>query len=244
MIGRKSVIGIAVLCALAVSAFAASSASAGGRAFTCSTSATLKDYNDAHCVTNIGSGGSRGHVEITTPGQAIEGTNGETESGTSAAAPSKLEGTISGFETAVKCTALTGTGTLTNEATFVKGSGTIHYTGCSVTKPPGIGCKVKESKVNTEELKATTSGLAANKLKFEPAGTKFAVITIEGCETAALNKAFPVTGSLIATTNGATTTTAHAEITTQGTLIFGGQVAGLEGALTIKGAGSNPVTLT
>jgi hypothetical protein len=53
MIGRKSAVGIAVLCALAISAFASASASAAaGRAFTCTTSAPVgaKEFNDEHCV--------------------------------------------------------------------------------------------------------------------------------------------------------------------------------------------------
>jgi len=40
MIGRKSVIGIAVLCALALSAFAAAGANAEQRAFTCAPTGT------------------------------------------------------------------------------------------------------------------------------------------------------------------------------------------------------------
>jgi hypothetical protein len=222
------------------------SSSSSQQAYTCAPSAGSEDYAsaDAHCVTNLGEHeGTRGHVAITETTE-VEGTSASTASETTTSTPSKLEGTLSGFETAIECGGLSAAGSLTNEETFVKGTGIIHYTSGSVKRPVGMGCKVKESKVDTEELKATTNGLAANKLKIEPAGTKFASITIEGCSTAALNKTFPVTGSLIATTSGATTTTTHAGITAEGTLIFGGQVAGLESALTVsRSGGGNPITL-
>src|SRR5882757_8683545 len=84
MIGRRSVIGLAVLCALVVGAFAAAGASAEQRAYTCTPEAGVKDYAtaDQHCVTNIGSGGGRGHTLISTAGTKITGTNEKTASGT------------------------------------------------------------------------------------------------------------------------------------------------------------------
>ena len=42
MMGRKSLIGIAVLCALAFSAFAAANASAAQKAVTCNSTAPTK----------------------------------------------------------------------------------------------------------------------------------------------------------------------------------------------------------
>jgi hypothetical protein len=98
--------------------------------------------------------------------------------------------------------------------------------------------------VTTKTLKGTTVGQAANKLKFEPnSGTEFATVPIESCSIGSLNNKFPVTGSLVADTSGATTTTTEAGVTGQNTLKFGGVNAGIEGALTIK-VGSNGVALT
>jgi len=55
---------------------------------------------------------------------------------------------------------------------------------------------------------------------------------------------YPVTGSLIAKTSGATLTTKHEDITTQNTLKFGGVKAGVVGAATISMEGGEPITLT
>ncbi|HET7444456.1 MAG TPA: hypothetical protein VFJ57_07340 [Solirubrobacterales bacterium] len=243
MIGRKSVIGIAVLCALAPSAFAAASASAEQRAVTCAPEGS--GFSDAHCTT-AGSPGTFSHVNIPNgEATAITGGNEKTASNTTAASVAKLKGALSGVETEVQCTTVGGSGELTNTATSVSGSGTIEYTGCTVTKPAGKGCVVKGGAVTTEKLAATTVGQAANNVKFTPAGeTNFAVIPIEGCSIAALNNNFPVTGSLVATATGATLSTTHAGVTTQNTLKFGGVKAGLEGAITISKAGGNPITLT
>jgi len=233
MIGRKSVIGIAVMCALALSAFAAASASAEQRAYLCWTGAASRDYTDAHCTNKVAPQSNYGHTLLGTE-VAIAATNGRTVEGTSASSPAKLKGALSGVETELQCTTVGGMGELSNAAASVSGTGELNYTGCSVTKPAGKGCLVKESKVNTEKLAATTVGQAANRLKFTPAKeTTFAKITIEKCEVAALNNTFPVTGSLVATTSGATTSTTHAAITEQNTLKFGGVKAGLEGTITI-----------
>lgn len=242
---RESIIVLSIVSALAVCAVAASSASAlQARAYTCSPTATTLEFSKAHCTSADKPGSAFGHTLITET-TTIEGTNANTASETKAKTPSRLEGTLAGFETAIECTGLGATGSLTNEATFVKGTGVINYTGCSVQKPSGIGCVVKGNAVSTEELKATTGAQVLTNLKFEPVGTKFAGITIEGCSTSELNHTFPVTGSLIAKTNGATITTTHAGITGQGTLIFGGNFAGLEGALTISmSGGGNAIGLT
>jgi hypothetical protein len=171
-------------------------------------------------------------------------TNAKTASGTTASTVSKLKGTLSGLETEVQCTGLHGTGVLRNTATNVSGTGTITYTGCTVTKPAGRECKVKNGTVTTNLLKAGTIA-TANKLEFKPnSGTEFAKVPIEGCLNNKPPAAeYPVSGSLVANTSGATTTTEHGAITTQGTLTFGGNAAGIEGALTISMEGGNPIFL-
>ena len=246
MIGRRSVIGIAVLCALVVSAFAAATANAEQKAFLCSTSATTKEFKDEHCL-NKGSGAEnvRGHESVTGTIN-ITGTNAKTESSTAAASTAKLAGTISGIETEVQCTTVGGSGELTNAAASVTGNGTIEYTGCTVTKPAGRGCVVTGGAVTTKKLAATTVGQTAGNLKFSPfEGTQFAVIPIASClENSPPANSYPVTGSLIGTVTGATTSTTVEGVKGQGTLKFGGQVAGLGGAITISKASSFPVVLT
>jgi hypothetical protein len=248
---RKSVIGIAVLFALVVSAFAASSASAEDRAYNCEQVLSGTHgfaENDGHCVTpSVGTG--KGFIHVLTSGTTtIVGTNAKTASSTTAAAKSILRGTLSGLETELECTTVGGSGSLTNAATSVSGTGTIEYSGCVVLKPAGRGCKVTNGKVTTNSLSATTVGQTGTNLKFAPAsGTEFAGVSLESClNNKPPTAVYPVSGSLVASTSGATTTTTEAGITAQGTLTFGGNPSGLEGALTISmSGGSGPaISLT
>jgi hypothetical protein len=250
MIGRKSVIGMALICALALSIAAVSSASAApGRAFECvKGKGTLRGE---HCLTEGTAAAEFGHVEIKAGvATAITATNAKSASSTTASSPAVLSGTLAGIETEINCTTVSGTGELTNAAASVSGNGVITYTGCTVVKP-ARECKVKEGKVVTKKLTATTVGLTnANELKFEgevnAKGEKiFAEVNLEGCkENKPAAAAYPVTGSLIATTNGATTETTVAGVKAQKTLLFGGQLAGLGGAITISTSKGVPLALT
>jgi cell division septation protein DedD len=234
----KRIAGVAVLCvlaAVALSAVGMATASAAQRADVC-VDVELGLFKDAHCTTGVARGTYEKQNKITngvaTP---ITGTNEKTASETSAAAPSKLNGTLAGVETEVACSSVSGTGSLTNSATSVSGTGTITYSGCAVTKPSGQGCAVTGGTITTETLAATTESLSTNEVKFKPnSGTKFASVPISGCSTTSLNNTFPVTGSLIATATGATLTTTKVGIEGQNTLKFGGNKAGLDGALTIS----------
>ncbi len=242
MSDRRYITGAAVLSILAFSAFVAPSAFAEQRAYTCSSSAASKTFSDAHCVN--GGGSSFGHTLIEgTP--EVTGTNEKTASSTTAAAVSKLKGALSGVETELSCSAVHFIGTLTNTAAaldlHIK---TIIFTNCVVTRPAGKGCVVSGGTIETKELLATTVGQAANKVKLAPAsGTELASAKIEKCEIPALNKSYSVLGSLVADASGATLSTTHFGITTQNTLKFGGNKAGLEGALTASTA-AGPVALT
>ncbi|MGD9736137.1 MAG: hypothetical protein AB7V58_11105 [Solirubrobacterales bacterium] len=246
MTGWKSAVGIAALCALALSAFAAN-ASAEQNAFYCADNAGSEDFSDSHCVTWVGSGnGSKGHEEFEPYTEySVTATNAATASGTEVAAVSKLLGALSGVATEVQCTGLSGSGELINFLTSVETAGVISYSGCTVTKPSGKGCVVKGGAVTTNTLRATNFLQAANTLKFEPSElSALATVTIEKCSVGALNNSFSVTGSFVASVSGATTTTTHAAVTSQNTLKFGGVKAGIEGAMTIRWAGVVPVTLT
>jgi hypothetical protein len=240
MIGRKSVIGIAVLCALVLSAFAAASASAEQRAYACSESFTPREYSDAHCVNKVSEGAKFGvKEEPTGTAVTISATNAKTASSTEKASPATLRGTLAGVKTEITCTTVTGTGTLTNAAASTSGSGTLNYTGCTVVEPAGKGCQVGNV---TATVKATTVGQAANRLKFEPSvtGGNFATVGISGCANEAPPAAsYPVTGSLVATTEGATTSTTLTEVETENKLKFGGNKAGLEGKITISATSSS-----
>jgi hypothetical protein len=253
MTGRKSVIGLAVLCALALSAFASASASAAaGRAYTCTTTASSKNFSDEHCIVPTEpEKGTRGHVLIAEGTKTdIIATNAKTASSTTAAAPATLKGTLAGVKTDVSCTTVENdpevTSYLLNGATSVSGRGRLVYSGCTVKEPVGKGCVVKNGKITTEELEATTAGQTANnKLEFKSVGANFAIIPIEGCANEAPPKAnYPVTGSLVATTEGATTRTTIAAVETENKLKFGGNKAGIEGTITISMEGGQPIVLT
>lgn len=242
MNGRRAAMGVAVLCALVFSAFAASSASAN-QIYTCKPATGVTGFADAHCLaptsppsTNFQHVLEEGEIEIT-------GTNANTAEGTTAARVSKLRGTAAGLETEVICTTVGGSGKAKNEATWGQGTGVIEYSGCSVAKPAGKGCVVTGGAVNTKELFATTKGLTGE-LEFTPvSGTEFASVPISSCSVSGLNNTFPVTGSIKGTIEGGTTTSTHAGTTAQNTLKFAGQKAGLDGAITIKG-GTNALTVT
>ncbi len=241
----RSILGLSVLCALAVCAFAAGNASAAQRAFTCSSTAPTKTFSDAHC--NTGGGSNFGHVEIANGvATSITMTNAKTAAGTSAAEPWTLEATIAGLEVAIECTGMTGTGSLTNAAASVTGTGVLDFTGCIVESPPGHGCTISGGTIISQELRGTTVGQAAGKLKVEPAvGTLLANITIDNCDIPPLNNTFSLTGSVVADVSGATATTTTAGVTAQNTLRFGGVNAGLKSATTINmSGGGEAITLT
>ena len=238
MIGRKTLVGIALTCVLAFSAMAAGSTSAGQWAYTCLKGGSA-DFADAHCVTKSLTG-PYGHVVVAEAKLAVTTTNEKTASETTAAAASVLTGSVSSIPTQVTCTTVSGTGELTNSsspANHVSGTGILTYTGCSVTVPAAEGCQVKGGMYTTKTLSATTEGQAANKLLVKPStGTEIAAVSIESCTNATLNNTFPVTGSFVASTTGATTITTHADTTAQGTLKLASAKAGLEGALTTSGS--------
>jgi len=222
----------------------ASAVLSGSRAVTCVPDAEVISFGDAHCKE-----GGVGYVhKVIANGTEtkLTGTNEKTAEGTTASQPSLLRGTLSGLETEIQCTGVSATGALTNTASSVSGTATIEYSGCTVPKPAGRGCKVKAGKITTVLLRAGTAGQGVGQIKVQPnSGTELASITLESClNNIPPNTAYPVAGSLVASSGGATATTTEAEITSQKTLTFGGNAAGLEGALTFSKEGGSPIALT
>lgn len=240
MIGR-GIFATTVLFALTIGVFA-TGAQAEQRAWTCAPEAG--EYSDAHCRNNE-SGGFKA-VEIAS-GTATETTitNEKTASETTASAVAKLRGKVGGVEAEIQCTTVAGSGSLTNTATAMNGTGTFELGGCTVILPAGRNCVVKGGAITSALVKGTTAGQAGFKVKFEPnTGTEFARIRIEGClNNKPPTAEYPVAGSLVDAVSGATTTITHAESTAQGTLTFGGNPAGIEGAITGRMKGGNPIFL-
>jgi hypothetical protein len=238
MIGRRSIIGAFVLCAFALSAFGAAGAQAEGRYYMCekNEAAGKEQFSDAHCVVAAEGNGGFKHVEITNGTfQEYVATNAKTAKETTAAQPTTLKSTLAGVETEIECTGSSGEGKVINAETSASGTGTLAYTGCTVTKPAGKGCKITEGGFKTEPLASTTAGQPANSIKVSPkSGETFVTIPISGCSIEALNNKFPVTGSVVTTASGATVTSTEAAVTALGTLKLGGTKAGIGGAQTVS----------
>ena len=258
---RKTAVGIAVLFALALSAFSVASASAANlTAVTCVTDPNGTFIGD-HCLKS-GSGNKAKHVEFnqdeTTTGIA---TNANTASETTAARSSILTGTLTGVPTEITCTEVASEEGMFENRKNAKGEmyahaeGKLHYKGCVVNKPAGKGCKVAGETVLTNQLTGTTdiaqeAEPALHTAEIKPKeGNIFTEIKIEKCTTEALNNTYPVTGTVKARLSGATVQGTGAEVTAQNTLKFGGQKAGLDGAITLHahsnaGEETHPLTIT
>jgi hypothetical protein len=241
-----------MLCALALSAAAAQSASAatkGTTGFTCvKGQGSLKG---SHCLTTGGGSAEFGHVayaENTTT--EVQGTNANTSSETTASTNLRLALTIGGAEVELEATGLAGAGWTENklaegEHYLVDGGSTV-FSGVSVVKPAGKGCKVftdetatktkgAEGVIDTGPISVTSKG-QGDFLKFEPgAGSAFATFFLE-CTTSvpSCEGTWEITGTMKAPVSGATVIFSHSEITAQNTLRAKGVKAALEGKVTIS----------
>jgi hypothetical protein len=261
MIGRRAAVGLALVCALAFSAFAASSAMAitGTTAFTCVKETVVgAGFSDAHCKTEVLSKATFVHKEIKQDEETIfHGTNEKTNPGTTGSEPAILRAKPLGVETEISCEKVTSHGQITNRLNtttkehWIEGKKvTIHYTGCKVLKP--AGCKIPNETIIVENTKATTVGQEMN-IKFEPeVGTTFVEFEFTNCTNGLFNGNHKVEGSIRGQTEGATLTFTHATGTAENTLKFFGAAAGLTGKITLSQAAGtaeteptgNPITTT
>jgi hypothetical protein len=259
MNGRRAVVGLCMLCALLVSAFAAQSASAvGTTAYTCVKGGGINPtYNTAHCRPTDGAG-EWSHKAIANGTTTELQGNGNNEKGEPITG--FLVSTAFGATVELEGKTVSGSGTMTNSEEggemIASGSGTITFTNVSVVKP--ANCKVQtdgplkekleSGVIHTEALKATTKG-QADRLKFEPVTApnfaRFWISTNLPPPAAACpldNNTFTVTGSVTGVPNGATTNFTEADTTAQNTLKLNGAKAGLSGSLTIEGRANSSDT--
>jgi hypothetical protein len=240
-----------MLCVFVFGALEAQGASAANTtAYICEDNIDV--LKGAHCL-KTGSGSPHGHLGFSESAGNTEvtGTNANTASETTAARPSILKETIAGTELELSATTVSATGTLINRESggefWTEESGTITYSGVTVSKPAGKGCKVFTDVTATKtkgtegvidaNVKATTKG-QEDFVKFEPAaGTAFATFFVE-CTTKveALEGTWEITGSVKCPTSGATVICSHTETTTQNTLKGKGSKAGLDAAVTRRRA--------
>jgi hypothetical protein len=260
MMGRRAVTGLALLCALLFSAFAAQSASAikGTTAFTCAPAEKNGAFKDAHCKEAGLSSPGFNHVAIEQGKTTIiHATNEKTKNKTTESTPSVLKGKAFGVAITITCSKVFGHGSLVNildasgeHYVHVGNEATVLYTKCVVTGP--TGCKIPGEKIEVTKLTATTKEKGDNVTFVPEKGTEFVNFKFEGCKVAELNTEYKVLGSVLAQSDGATLNFNHNAITATKELTFGGQPAGLEGSITVSqaaetpesGATGNPISLT
>ncbi|HEX5610818.1 MAG TPA: hypothetical protein VFX45_12095 [Solirubrobacterales bacterium] len=262
MNGRRVIVGLCMLCALLVSAFAAQSASAvtkGTTAFTCKESGPGGGFTKAHCKAADAGSGNFSHVAIpqdTTTEVEISSKNANAE--TSSCANWTFKYTLGGTSMETVTCEVQGAGWMENKVD----PGGEHYTvshisltllgvksknlpGCEAYTDSEAGEMGEKEVIHTEPLKFTTTG-QGDSVKIEPtAGSTFARFFLTGCVNSGLNGTYSLTGSFKCKPDGATTICDHTEITTQNTFKLNGSIkAALSGPVTTKGRanGGEPFT--
>ena len=265
MIGRRVAVGLTLLCALVISAFMASSASAvvaGTTGFTCqpepAPTKTTKGFTDEHCNTKEIEGTSVKfiHAPIAQDKTTIiHGTNEKTSSDTLKSESAILKTTVAIVgKVQITCEKVFAHGNQTNRLNAGTGEHFIHgekvtilYTGCKFVEPST--CKVQGGKIEVTGVTATTEKEEMN-VRFKPeVGKTFVVIKTENCLGVT---EMPVEGSVRGQVSGATLTFSEAGTTADKSLTVLGAAAGLEGKVTIRqadetqeaGKTGNPLTAT
>jgi hypothetical protein len=246
MKASKTIVALALVSALAISALDAAGASAAGTtAFTCTSEGGELDFADAHCDNQVGAGkGTFGHVAITGGSREITLSNEKTASETTAAQPSVLIGKISGTNVEVRCASVTGNGTLTNEEVEgtmrASGTMTIEHSSCTVSPSP---CTVAEpivykAKYTTYQTE-TEMGLRYTPL--EP--PNFGTFTLKNCTLA---KTFGIAGTMETTPAGTPLGKGATQVWTaaMSSLTWGSNPYTLEGAVTLRLKGGDPIVFT
>jgi hypothetical protein len=206
-------------------------------------------FSRAHCASAdvVSEGAEYEHVAIAeNTTTEVKGSNAKTSGETTTSTIVKFKSVVAGSEVELQATGWEGSGSMENRRDaetgehYVQEEGSLTFTGVTVTKPAGKGCKVltgaggAEGTVDTNQLSVTSKG-QGDALKFQPKeGTTFLNFTLSACSVGALNGTVTVTGSLTGNPDGAVVSFSHSKVTEQGTLKCGSQKAGLEGIVTIS----------
>jgi hypothetical protein len=222
MIGRRAVIGLSLLCALAFSAIAATGATAETKtttAFTCVGAESGEGFSKEHCAAAdaVGTGAKFKHVEIK-PGESttFEATNDKTASETKESTNAVLNGTVGGLKATITAKKVFVHGEMENFEDPVTKAMDIKQRKVVITYTEAVlsgalatieGCKIVKSEVVTNELEGT-SLVNTMETEFTGPGGIFAVIKLEGCKTKELNeKGITVSGTSKGIGDGATVET-------------------------------------
>jgi hypothetical protein len=250
MFGKKSVAGLMLLCALALSAVAAQGASAGTGTtlVTCKKGGTTKDFAQAHCESGdhveLGKG-EYSHFKVANGvPTTVSGTNTGLGTNTETTIKPVLTSTNGGVNFEIQCESVISTGQIENSEpetekhTITGKEIKVHYTGCRVTAPAFAvqECEIENETITTNEL---TSMDVGDTIEFFPpaAGAQagiFANVVVTHCKSEALRGNKAVKGKVVATPNGSTLgISIKKEVGSP--LSFGGNPAGLTQTETLKG---------
>ncbi len=253
MTGRRAIIGLSLLCTLALSAFAAQSASAGTTAFTCAKGQGGVGFSDEHCTKAVQTGATFEHVAIAVDKETkYEATNEKTAEETKKSTPATFKFILVGVEVHIVCTGLSATGAMENK-TVLKNMyvffnvSTFSITGCKVEKP--VNCTLKEP-ITLTAAEGTTNGVEEEKgeepaIEFKPGESTFGELTFSGEKCALKGMTTKIGGTLVGTAKGATVefTAAH------NTMIIAGKPVTFTGTVTPRmhkeaGAQQSPISFT
>jgi hypothetical protein len=240
--GIRAALLILVLGVLAGNAVAADSASADTTAVTCEAGIVMGGFSDSHCVNEVAFGNFFHKSFTSNTSSPITVVN--------AGMAATVKANVNGLEVSVKCETASGSGilnTVNNPPAMYSEGYEVKITFSNCTVESTTSCEVKGGTVTTKPLVFTTKGQGMA-VKVEPeTGEVLAEITIENCPTqiSGLNGTWPLKGSVVMTTHGATLTSEHNATTGQGTLLwFGMHKAGLTSSLTLKGLNGDGLSFT
>jgi hypothetical protein len=185
----KALAGVAVLCALAMCAFGAGSASAT-TTHVCTAEhlgePTTPKYEDSSCTKSNETKGTF-HLTQLKPGVPTKVVVNSKSSQT-------FSVTIGGVKLSFVCEVLTSSGSITNiEGPPMRTVGSFtpaEYNKCKVEEPAGKGCTVPET-ISSKALKAASQPMTeaeTTKVRIEPEeGETFMAFTVKGCSITGLN---------------------------------------------------------
>ncbi len=268
MIGRRAIVGLSLLTALVVCAFAAPNAMGlqGTTAYTCLPVEQAAAFADEHCTKDAEGGKGWIHQEIANVATQLSVTNNETLAKT---IPSKLKATVGGMKFEAEASTFTSCegkkttvlNSVVGEKMHVGGTYCGEFTGVVVKEP--LKCEVSKKTIKLNEGGIWFDWVLENPitkkeemwLEFEPAaGEPFATFEIIGGECPLKNKNVKVEGA--AATDGLLPASplpgATLKFTTKRTAVtleVEGKPAEFEGAFTprmlLEGEkATNPITVT
>ena len=267
MIGRRAVVGLSLLCALAFSAFAAQSAVAvkGTTAFTCEPAKEGAGFSDEHCEKAVGAGASFKHSEIK-PGVKTQLSVSNNETG-GKNSTGKIYALFLGEEIRLEaggftsCINKVSLENKENGAKQMEAAGEFCGEFFNVEAKTPVGCKVKKGVVKVpekNEIKTVVKKIEEKQQMYTeiaaPEKKPLMTFELEGCPVPEMNNvAINITGSAAANVtteeklDGPTLEFLTEQ--TEKTLKVGENVAKFEGSLTTRmlpavGQESNPVVVT